>query len=232
MEKQLIYYSTSNFKHNLLLEPVQESTTAMDLSTGSTVTTAAAIDFSTGSTVTTAAMDLSSDSARTRPDRNDMNQSGKNPIVIVVASVCGGITGILIIVILCICIVCIIKRIQVHVHYDGGNSDSRHQENAPHSSGTPLEIPSKGNSMQYNLAYESQDQIHESGTLEIGSPGDYQKMSSYIAFRHGNPSRRQGEGTCAQQALPMEYIMPVQHGPSNTCTGEYYDDVHSYEYIQ
>ena len=74
---------------------------------------------------------------------------------------------------------------------------------------------------QCNLAYGGlQNQMYEPGIVELGSPGDYERMSGYIAFRHGNPSRRQREGTCAQQALPMEHIMPVQQGPSNTCTGE------------
>ena len=211
-----------------------------------------AMDLSTDSTVTTV-MDLPSDSARTRPDRdNNMNQSEKNPTVTIVASVCGGITGILIIVILCICIVCITKHIQVHVHYDGEkNSDNRHQENTTNSSDTPLQmnttyrqavptsniattIPSNGNSMQCNLAYGGlQNQMHKPGIVEPGSPGDYEKMSGYIAFRHGNPTRTEEEGTYSQLALPMEYIMPVQQqGPSNTYTGEYYDDVHCYEYIR
>ena len=140
-----------------------------------------ALDLSTDSIVTTV-MDLSSDSARTRPDRDDMN---KNPTVTIVASVCSGITGILITVILCICIACITKRIQVHVHYDGEkNSDNRHQENTTNSNDTQLQmntayrrtvptnniattIPSNGNSMQYNLAYESQNQMHKPGTWNL-----------------------------------------------------------------
>ena len=215
--------------------------TVMDLSTDSPT-----IALDTDSIVTTVI-----DRNRTRPDRDDMNQSEKNLTVTIVASVCVGITGILIMVILCICIACITKRIQVHLHYDGEkNSDNRHEENTTNSSDTPLQmnrayrqevptsniattIPSNGNSMKCNLAYGGlQNQMHEPGIVELGSPGDYEKMSGYIVFHHGNPTFTKGEGTCAQQALPMEYIMPVQQGPSNTCTGEYYDDVHSYEYIQ
>ena len=155
--------------------------TVMDLSTDLPTI---ALDLSTDSIVTTV-MDLSSDSARTRPDRDDMNQSEKNPIVTIVASICGGIMGILIIVILCICIACITKRIQMHVHYDGEkNSDNRHQENTTNSNDTQLQmntayrrtvptsniattIPSNGNSMQYNLAYESQNQMHKPGTWNL-----------------------------------------------------------------
>jgi hypothetical protein len=75
--------------------------------------------------------------------------------------------------------------------------------------------------------------------MEIGSVGDYERMSGYVAFRRGDPTRREEEeGTCLQQqALPMAYVMPDrQQGPSNTMsyTGEYYDDVieHNYEYIR
>ena len=229
----------------------------MDLSTDSIITTV--MDLSTDlptialdtDSIVTTVIDLPSDSARTRPDRDDMNQSENNLTVTIVASVCGGIMGILIMVILCICIACITKRIQVHLHYDGEkNSDNRHEENTTNSSDTPLQmnrayrqevptsniattIPSNGNSMKCNLAYGGlQNQMHEPGIVELGSPEDYERMSGYIALCHGNPSRRQEEGTCAQQVLPMENIMPVQQGPSNTCTGEYYDDVDSYEYIQ
>jgi hypothetical protein len=74
--------------------------------------------------------------------------------------------------------------------------------------------------------------------MEIGSVGDYERMSGYAALRHGNPTRREEEeGTCSQQALSMAYVMPLrQQGRSNimSYTGECYDDVieHSYEYIR
>ena len=178
----------------------------------------------------------------------DKDRSRGKPTVTIVAGVCGGITGILIIAILCVCIACITKRIQIHVHYDGEEkSDSRHQEN---TSGTALPIntadrqavptsnigpiqnqtttTSNGHSMQHNLAYGSQADLHE-GT-ESGSTGDYERMSGYVLFRHGNQTDRE-EGTCSHLALPMVHVMPIQKGPSNTYTGEYYDE-HTYEYIR
>ena len=52
-----------------------------------------------------------------------------------------------------------------------------------------LTIPSNGHSMQHNLAYGSQTRMYE-GT-ESGSTGDYERMSGYLAFHHGNPTHRE-----------------------------------------
>lgn len=177
-----------------------------------------------------------------RPDRRDRSQSGKNPTVTIVAGVCGGITGILIIAILSVCIACITKRVQVHVHYDGEKKpDNGHRENTPNSSGTLVQMNtaykqeaptriatsglSNGSSMQHNLAYGTQNQLHEG--MEAGSIiGDYERMSGYTVFRHGNQIHR-GEETISHLALPMTYITTDQP----YYTGEY-DDEHSYEHIR
>ena len=78
--------------------------------------------------------------------------------------------------------------------------------------------------MEFNLAYGSQIQMHE--VTEAESVGDYERMSGYVTFHHGNPVHRE-EGTCSHLALPMVYEMPFQPGQSR----EHYDE-HSYEYIQ
>lgn len=228
--------------------PMSHSTD-MDLSTDlPTVTTA--IDLSTNSVQTIDASTMTIPTMTVaRPGRDDMTRSGGKPTVTIAAGIGAGITGILIIAILCVCIACMKKRVQVNVHCDrtGRSSDNRHQENPPNSSGTPMQMnavyrqavptsnvaatasPSNAHSMQHNLAYGSQDQVHE-GTMEAGSVGDYERMSGYIAFHHGHPTHREEEGTCSHvhTALPMVYVVPVQQGLSNQ--DEY--DEHYYEYIK
>ena len=221
-------------------------TTPMDLSTDLLTT---AMDLSTDSFQTISASTLFLRTMGVSPEPEaDKDRLGGKPTVTIVAGICGGITGILIVAILCVCIACIAKRIQVHVHYDGEEkSDSRHQENtsgtvlpintadrqaAPTSNIGPIQnqmtIPSNGHSMQHNLAYGSQTRMYE-GT-KSGSAGDYERMSGYLAFHHGNQTDREEE-ICSHLALPMVHVMPVQQGQSNTYTGKY-DDEHAYEYIQ
>ena len=218
--------------------PGVATTTVMDLSTDlpSVITT---VNPSTDmvQTVNASTMTTPPTIAVASPDPDPDNERRKS-IVAITAGVCGGITAILIIAVSCVCIACITKRVQVHVHYNGESSDGRHQENTPNSSGTLVQMnaayrravatnnmavtvgTSNGHSLQYNLAYGSQNQVNEVVVMETGSVRDYESMSGYTAYRHGNPTHREEEGICSH----MHMALP---------TGEYYDDnEHSYEYIQ
>ena len=213
-------------------------------------------EINTDSVITTSGTSEQPLTTSTRRGPNIKGDSGTIPVVTIIAAILGGFAGIVVLVVLSVSAVCIAKKIQVHVHYDRRRkrSDSvGHQQNVSNSSNsTTVQMNTAYNqavtvatndrdsshcqmtnerarqSMQFNSAYGTQGEMQVE-VMEPESVGDYERMSSYIAFRQGNPNQLAGEKMLPHLACQMVYEMPLyqarsSHGDDN--------DEHCYDYIQ
>ena len=85
-----------------------------------------------------------------------------------------------------------------------------------------------GKSMQFNSAYGTQGEM-QVDVMEPESIGDYERMSSYVAFRQGNQNQQEVEKTLPHLAVPMVYDMPLYQGRSSHQED---DAEHYYDYIK